>query len=262
MSSQTKSKDGTVIAYDKSGHGPAVVIVGGTLGDRSQQAPVAALLESDFTVFNYDRRDRGESGNTQPYAVEREIEDLEAILDQAGEPAFVYATSGCAVLALHAAAAGPGSKIKKLAIWEPPFIVDDSRPKVRPDYKANLIALLKQGRRGDMAESFLTDAVGMPAEFVSQMRQSPWWPAQEAFAHTLVYDATIMGDYSLPRALIAKVNVPTLVIDGGQSPWLTHAADAVAATLPNAQRRTIEGQPHNVDHNAIAPVLTEYFGGK
>jgi pimeloyl-ACP methyl ester carboxylesterase len=262
MSSQTKSKDGTVIAYDKSGHGPAVVIVGGTLGDRSQQAPVAALLESDFTVFNYDRRDRGESGNTPPYAVEREIEDLEAILDQAGGPCFVYATSGCAVLALHAAAAGPGSKIKKLAIWEPPFIVDNSRPKVRPDYKANLTALLKQGRRGEMAESFFTDAVGMPAEFVSQMRQSPWWPAQEAVAHTLVYDATIMGDYSLPRALIAKVNVPTLVIDGGQSQWLTHAADAVAATLPTAQRRTIEGQPHNVDHNAIAPVLTEYFGGK
>jgi pimeloyl-ACP methyl ester carboxylesterase len=113
-----------------------------------------------------------------------------------------------------------------------------------------------------MAESFLTDAVGMPVEFVSQMRQSPWWPAQEAFAHTLVYDATIMGDYALPRALIARVKVPTLVIDGGQSPWLTHAADAVAATLPNAQRRTIEGQPHNVDHNAIAPVLTEYFGAK
>jgi pimeloyl-ACP methyl ester carboxylesterase len=262
MSSQTKSKDGTVIAYDRSGHGPAVVIVGGILGDRSQQAPVAALLESDFTVFNYDRRDRGESGNTKQYAVEREMEDLEAILDQAGGPAFVYATSGCAVLALHAAAAGHGSKIKKLAIWEPPFVVDNSRPKVRSDYRANLIAMLKEGRRGDMAESFFVDAVGMPKEFVSQMRQSPWWPAQEAVAHTLVNDATIMGDYSLPRAQIAKVKVQTLVIDGGQTPWLTNAADAVAATLPNAQRRTIEGQPHNVDHNAIAPVLTEFFLGK
>lgn len=260
MSNQTKSKDGTVIGYDKSGHGPAVVIVGGVLGDRSQQAPLATLLENDFTVFNYDRRDRGESGNRDPYAVEREIEDLDAILDQAGGSAFVYGTSGCAVLALHAAAAGPSSKIKKLAIWEPPFIVDDSRPKVRPDYKANLSALLKQGRRGDMAESFLVDAVGMPAEFVAQMRQAPWWPAQEAFAHTLVHDATIMGDYSMPRATIARVKVPTLVIDGGTTPWLTHAAEAVAATLPNAKRRTIEGQPHNVDHNAMAPVLTEYFG--
>jgi pimeloyl-ACP methyl ester carboxylesterase len=232
------------------------------MGDRSQQAPLASLLESQFTVFNYDRRGHGESGNTEPYAVEREIEDLDAILDRAGGSACVYGTSGCAVLALHAAAGGPGSRMKKLALWEPPFIVDDTRPNVRADYRQNLSSLLAQGRRGDMVESFFTEAVGMPAEFVAQMRQSPWWPAQEAVAHTLVYDATLMGDYSLPRAKFAKVTVPTLVIDGGQSPWLSHAADAVAATLPHAQRHTIEGQPHNVDHNAIAPILTEFFRGK
>jgi pimeloyl-ACP methyl ester carboxylesterase len=262
MSHQLKSRDGTVIAYEKSGDGPAVVIVGGVMGDRSQQAPLASILESQFTVFNYDRRGHGESGNTEPYAVEREIEDLDAILDRAGGSACVYGTSGCAVLALHAAAGGPVSRMKKLALWEPPFIVDDTRPNVRADYRQNLSSLLAQGRRGDMVESFFTEAVGMPAEFVAQMRQSPWWPAQEAVAHTLVYDATLMGDYSLPRAKFAKVTVPTLVIDGGQSPWLSHAADAVAATLPQAHRRTIEGQPHNVDHNAIAPILTEFFRGK
>jgi pimeloyl-ACP methyl ester carboxylesterase len=259
MSQQVRSKDGTVIAYEKSGHGPAVIIMGGILGDRSQQAPVAALLQSDLMVFNYDRRAHGESGNTEPYAVEREIEDLEAMLAEAGGSACVYGTSGCAVLALHAAAAGLGSKIKKLALWEPPFIVDDSRPRVRPDYRENLSSLLAKGRRGDMVESFFVDAVGMPAGLVSQMRMAPWWAGQEAVAHTLVYDATIMGDYSMPAAKLAKVKVPTLVIDGGQSPWLSHSADATAAALPNAQRRTIEGQPHNVDHNAIAPILAEFF---
>jgi len=140
MSHQVKSKDGTAIAYDKSGQGPAVVIVGGVIGDRSQQAPVAELLAKEFTVFNFDRRAHGESQDTPPYAVEREIEDIDAVIQAAGGSAFVYGTSGPGVLALHAAAAGLGSKIKKLAIWEPPFIVDGSRPKVRSDYKAHLRA--------------------------------------------------------------------------------------------------------------------------
>lgn len=259
MPQQVKSKDGTVIAYDKSGHGPAVVIVGGVIGDRSQQAPVAELLANDFTVFNFDRRAHGESGHTEPYAVEREIEDIDAVLREAGGSAFVYGTSGPGVLALHAAAAAPGARMKKLAVWEPPFIVDNSRSKVSRDYKAELTSLLSQGRRGDMVELFFTEAVGMPPQFVAQMRQAPWWSAQEALAHTTVYDATIMGDYSLPRTLIARINVPTLVIDGGQMPWLSNSANAVAAALPNGQRRTLAGQQHNVDPAAIAPALVEFF---
>jgi pimeloyl-ACP methyl ester carboxylesterase len=259
MSHQVKSKDGTVIAYEKSGHGPAVVIVGGVLGDRSQQAPVAELLAKDFTVLNFDRRGHGESEDKEPYAVEREVEDIDALLKEAGGSAFVYGTSGPGVLALHAAAGVPGSKIKKLAIWEPPFIVDDSRPKVRSDYKAHLTSLLKEGRRGDMVELFFTDAIGMPAEFVAQMRMAPWWSAQEALAHTTIYDATIMGDYSLPRAVIAGVQVPTLVLDGGQMPWLSNSANAVASALPNGRRRTLAGQQHNVDPAAIAPALVEFF---
>jgi pimeloyl-ACP methyl ester carboxylesterase len=235
------------------------VIVGGVVGDRSQQAPVAQLLATDFTVFNFDRRGHGESEDAKAYAVKREIEDIDAVLRQAGGTAFVYGTSGLAVLALHAAAGGLGDKIKKLALWEPPFIVDDSRPKVRADYEAQLTSLLSQGRRGDMIELFFTEAVGMPAEFVSQMRQSPWWPAQEALAHTTIYNAAIMGDFSLPRAEIARVQVPTLVLDGGQSLWLTRSADAVAAALPNARRRTLAGQPHNVDPAVIAPALAEFF---
>jgi pimeloyl-ACP methyl ester carboxylesterase len=259
--SQVLSKDGTVIAFEKLGQGPAVIVVGGQLGDRSQQAPLAALLSSHFTVYNYDRRGHGESGFTAPYAVEREIEDLEALINEAGGSALVYGTSGCAVLALEAAAWGLSPKIKKLALWEPPYILDDSRPPVPQDYKEQLTSLLSQGRRGDMVELFMTAAVGMPGAIVAQMRQAPWWPAQEALAHTLIYDATLMGDFSLPYAKVASVTVPTLVIDGGQTPWLSHAAQAVASALPHAQRRTLSGQPHNVDPEAIAPVLVEFFKG-
>jgi len=259
--SQVLSKDGTVIAFEKLGQGPAVIVVGGQLGDRSQQAPLAALLSSHFTVYNYDRRGHGESGFTAPYAVEREIEDLEALINEAGGSALVYGTSGCAVLALEAAAWGLVPKTKKLALWEPPYILDDSRPPVPQDYQEQLTSLLSQGRRGDMVELFMTAAVGMPGAIVAQMRQAPWWPAQEALAHTLIYDAALMGDFSLPYARVASVTVPTLVIDGGQTPWLSHAAQAVASALPNSQRRTLSGQPHNVEASAIAPVLVEFFKG-
>ncbi|HEV8192555.1 MAG TPA: alpha/beta hydrolase, partial [Ktedonobacterales bacterium] len=188
-----------------------------------------------------------------------EFEDLDAVINKAGGSAFVYATSGPGVLALNAAAAGLAPKIKKLAVWEPPFIVDDSRPPVPPDYKEQLVSLLSQGRRGDMVELFFVQAVGMPAEFVAQMRQAPFWAAQEALVHTTIYNATIMGDFSLPAARLAAVTTPTLVIDGGQTPWLSHAAQAAARALPHAQRRTISGQPHNVDPAAMAPVLVEFF---
>ena len=253
------SKDGTTIAFEKSGRGPAVVLVGGTLGDRSQQAPLAALLADQFTVFNYDRRAHGQSGDTPPYAVEREIEDLEAMIDEAGGSAFVYGTSGCAVLALEAAAYGVAPKMKKLAMWEPPYIVDDSRPPAPHDYQEQLIELLAAGRRGDMLELFFTKAVGLPVEFVAQMRQAPFWSFQEALAHTLVNNAMIMGDFSIPAERIATVTIPILVMDGGETPWLSHAAQAVADILPNAERHTLKGQPHNVAPEAIAPALIEFF---
>src|SRR5262249_35158186 len=221
------------------------------------QAPLAALLAEHFSVFNYDRRGRGESGFTPPYTVAREIEDLAAVIKEAGGSAFVYGTSGCAVLALEAAAAGVA--MRKLALWEPPYIIAGSRPPVPKDYKAQLTKLLSSARLGDMVELFMVKAVGMPGEFVSQMRNAPFWSAQEAFAHTLVYEADIMGDFSLPAPKLASVTVPTLVIDGGETPWLSQTAQAVADALPHAQRRTLKGQPHNVDASAIAPVLEEFF---
>jgi pimeloyl-ACP methyl ester carboxylesterase len=253
------SKDGTRIAYEQSGQGPALVIVGGVLGDHHQQAGLAQLLASHFTVYNIDRRGHGESGFTEPYAVEREIEDIDALITEAGGSAFVYGTSGPGVLSMYAAAAGLSPKMKKLAVWEPPYILEGTRPPVPQDYMEQLAQMLREGRRGDMIELFLTKAVGMPAEFVAPMRQSPFWAAQEAFAPTLVYDATLMGDFSLPKERIAKATVETLVIDGGTVPWMSQAAQAVADTLPHAQRYTIAGQPHNVADEAMAPVLIEYF---
>jgi len=258
---QVTSKDGTAIAYDLIGQGPAVVIVGGILGDRSQQAPLAQLLASHFTVYNFDRRGRGESGDTPPYAVEREVEDIAAILDAASGSAFVYGTSGCAVLCIEAAARGLSPRMKKLALWEPPYIVDNSRPPVPQDYLEQLSKMLREGRRGDMIELFFTKAVGMPTEFVAAMRQSPFWAAQEAFAPMLINYATLMGDgdFKLPKERIAKATVETLIIDGGTMPWVSHSAEVVAETLPNARRHTIAGQPHNVADEAMAPVLIEYF---
>jgi pimeloyl-ACP methyl ester carboxylesterase len=258
---QVTSKDGTTIAYDRIGQGPEVVNVGGILGDRSQQADLAQLLASHFTVYNFDRRGRGESADTPPYAVEREVEDIAAMLDAAGGSAFVYGTSGCAALCLEAAARGLSPNMKKLALWEPPYIVDDSRPPVPQDYLEQLRTMLREGRRGDMIELFFTQAVGLPAEFVAPMRQSPFWAAQEAFAPTLVDEAILMGNgsFKLPTERIARVTAPTLVLDGGTTPWLSHAADAVADALPNPQRRTLAGQPHNVDAQAMAPVLVEFF---
>ena len=255
------SKDGTRIAYEQSGQGPALVIVCGVLGDHHQHAGLAQLLASHFTVYNIDRRGHGESGFTEPYAVEREIEDIDALITEAGGSAFVYGSSGTGVLSMYAAASGLSPKMKKLAVWEPPYILEGTRSPVPQDYLEQLTQMLREGRRGDMIELFLTKAVGMPAEFVAPMRQSPFWAAQEAFAPTLVYDATLMGngDFKLPKERLAKVTAPTLVIDGGMVSWLSLAADAVAHVLPNAERYTIAGQPHNVADEAMAPVLIEYF---
>ena len=257
------SKDSTAIAFDQLGQGPAIILVGGAFTDRSQPTLVqlAALLAPHFTVFNYDRRGRGESSDTAPYAVEREVEDLEALIIEAGGSAFVCGFSSGAALALEAAARGLA--ITKLALYEPPFIVDDSRPPLPQDFATQLSELVSSGRRGDAAELFMTKAAEAPVEVVAQMRHAPFWPGVEAVAHTLIYDTTIMGDNNaLPTERIASVGIPTLVIDGGASPaWMRNAAQAVADILPDAQRRTLEGQTHDVAPAALAPVMEEFFAG-
>jgi pimeloyl-ACP methyl ester carboxylesterase len=251
------SSDGTTIAFDRLGDGPPIILVGGGSVDRSANAPLAALLASHFTVINYDRRGRGDSGDTPPYAVEREVEDIGALIDEAGGSAFVYGTSSGGVLALEAAASGLA--ITKLALWEPPFVLDESsRPPA--DTARTYTELVSAGRRGDAVEFFMSKVVGLPPEFVVHARTQPFWQAQEALAHTLAYDATIMGDYSLPTERAAAVTVPTLVIAGKESfPFMRETARALANTIPDGQHRTLEGQEHNVDPAVLAPVLVEFF---
>ena len=257
------SKDGTAIAFDQSGTGPAIILVGGAFTDRSQPilTQLAESLSPQFTVINYDRRGRGDSGDTAPYGVEREIEDLEALIKEAGGSAFVCGFSSGAALALEAAASGLA--MKKLALYEPPFRIAGSSRPLPQDFAKHLSELISSGRRGDAAEYFMTQAAEVPTEFVAQMRNEPFWPTVEAVAHTLIYDTTIMGnDGSLPIERLTVITVPALVIDGGASPaWMREAARAVAEVMPHAQRRTLEGQTHQVSPQVLAPVLMEFFKG-
>lgn len=263
---RTRSKDGTQIAFDRVGQGrSAVVLVGGALSDRKAAGTVAAMLAPYYSVFTYDRRGRGDSGDTQPYAVEREIEDIAALIGEAGGSAFAMGGSSGAVLALKAAAAGVG--ISKLAMYEPPFILDSSRTPLPPTYTADLAEMASAGRRGDAVEYFMIHGVGVPREAVAQMRQSPMWSGLEGMAHTLPYDGMVMGDtmFGGPAALDrwSSMSVPTLVMDGGASPpWLRNAARMLSEVLPNSQYLTLEGQTHAVAPEALVPVLEEFFAGR
>ena len=231
------SKDGTNLAIERSGSGPPVVLVCGGSVDRTSNAPLAAALSEGFAVYNYDRRGRCDSGYTPPYAVEREVEDIEAVIADAGGSAFLYGSSSGAALALEAAAAG--LPVMRLALWEPPF-VPEGGPRPPADTAKTFADLVASGRRGDAVEFFISEVVGMPAEFVTQARSSPWWPAQEALAHTLAYDATIMSDYWLPTERAASVKVPTIVLAGGASfPWIIDSAKQLAEAIPDAQARIL-----------------------
>jgi len=253
-----RSSDGTVIAFERSGNGPPVVLVGGALSTRAGGAPLATELAPHFTVICYDRRGRGDSGDTPPYAVEREIEDLAALIDAAGGSAYVFGMSSGGGLSLLAAA--NGHPITRLAVFESPYAVDASRPPVPSDYRTRLDTLLAEGRRGDAVELFLTEAVGVPPDLVAQMRQAPMWSGMEAVAHTLPYDHAVMGDSAIPTARFASITIPTLVMDGGASPaWIRDAAQELADTIPNARHLTLENQTHSVAPDAIAPVLVEFF---
>ena len=256
------SNDGTTIAFDQSGAGPAVILVGGALSDRAGAAQVAALLAQHYTAINFDRRGRGDSGDTQPYTVEREVEDIAALINAVGGSACVFGGSSGAALALEAA--NRGLPITKLALYEPPFIVDDARKPIPEGYVAHLGELATSGRRGEAVEYFLANAVEVPSEALAQMRQAPMWPAMEARAHTLAYNGAIMEGNMAGRPFSpgqwAAVTIPTLVMDGGDSPlWMHHAAQAVADILPNARRITLAGQTHAVNPNLLVPVLVKFF---
>ena len=258
----TLSRDGTRIAYDKIGSGPALIIVAGAFQGRMAMSPFAEPLSKRFTVYNYDRRGRGESGDTQPYAITREIEDLDAVIQEAGGSAFVFGGSSGGVLTLDAAT--HSLHIAKLAVYEPPFVVDDSREPVARDMVDQLKTMIAAGRRGDAAETFMTKGSLMPVEMVVGMRTQPFWSEVESVAHTLVYDAMIMNGTMrgtpLPVDRWSPVSIPTLVIYGGDGPaWSRRAAESLIALLSHAEGKALEGQFHTLTPKALTPVLEKFF---
>lgn len=251
-----ESKDGTVIAFDQLGAGPPIIVVAGASCDRAIDAPIAEALAQSFTVLNYDRRGRGDSGDTLPYAVAREVEDIQALLGAAGGTASVLGLSSGAALAAEAAASG--LPIDSLIMWEPPFSVDSDGPRRAMEYSDRLAELLADDRRGDALAHFMK-LVGIPDEMIAGIRQSPYWQAGLSLAHTLAYDDAIMGDSTIPAGRFGEIGASTLVLAGSESPaFLRQAAAKTAEAIPGAQVDVLEGQDHNVAGEAIAPVVAEF----
>jgi pimeloyl-ACP methyl ester carboxylesterase len=254
-----RSADGTGIAIDRYGEGPPLVLVLGAFADRSTPSALAAMLAPAFTVFSYDRRGRGSSGDTAPYAVEREIEDLDAVVGVAGGSAFVYGHSSGAVLALEAAARG--LPFTKMVVYEPPYIVEGTR--ARPSGLARRVTgLIASGRRSEAAELFLVEGPGVPSEVLTKMKAAPTWSQFEAIAHTLPYDLAVCADQVVPADRLATIEVPTLALSGGDSPqWARAAVEAVVQAIPGCEHRVLDGQTHGVADDVLAPVLGSFLLG-
>jgi alpha-beta hydrolase superfamily lysophospholipase len=253
------SGDGTTIAYERTGSGPPLVLVDGAMCHRAAgpMRPLAALLRDTFTVYTYDRRGRGESADTPPYAVAREIEDLRAVVARAGGEAYVYAISSGAALAMASAAARSG--IARLALYEPPFMAEVGDGTRAKEYTGRLNELLAAGRDGDAVALFMAH-VGVPEAVIAGIRAQPGWAALEAIAPTLAYDDEVLGDGSVPRGPASTIAVPALVLAGGASPGgLRRAAEATADALAAGEFRILDGQTHDVAPGALAPVLAEFF---
>jgi pimeloyl-ACP methyl ester carboxylesterase len=254
------STDGTKIAYDAQGEGPAVILVDGALSTRQGKQDLAKLLAPRFTVYGYDRRGRVDSGDTRPYAVAREIEDLETLIDEAGGSACLYGHSSGGCLALEAAAR-LGGNVRKLAMYEPPYNDDPAVAKPWATYIARLTEALADDRRGDAVALFMS-YVGMPDEQIAGMRQAPFWAGLEAIAPTLAYDHTgILGpDLAVPAARAARIPTPALAITGDAgAPFMRVTAETLSKAMPQAELRVLGGQTHEVSAAVLAPVLAEFF---
>ena len=253
-----QSHDGTTIAFDQLGAGAPLVLVSGASCDRAIDARLAMTLAEHFTVLNYDRRGRGDSTDTLPFAVQREVEDIDALLAAAGGSATLVGLSSGAALAAEAALAGLA--IDALVMWEPPFRVDAEGLQQAKEYTDDLTALLAEGRRGDALARFMR-VVGLPEEMISGMRQSPYWATGESLAPTLAYDNAAMGDSSVPTARYRDINTPTLVLAGSASPaWLREAAVRTANAIPGARHDSLEGQTHDVAPDALTRAVVGFVG--
>ena len=262
-----RSRDGSRIAYDRYGSGPAVILVGGALGYRKfkKMEELARLLAERCAVLNYDRRGRGDSSEVKPFALEREVEDIEALIEAEGGSASLWGWSSGGALALHAATARIG--VERLSVYEVPFIVT---PESRPtrDYGERLDRLVAAGDRSGAVRHFMRDAMGIPAPFVALMRLMPMWKGLKATAHTLPYDWAALGEHRMYGAPLdpeefASVTMPSLVVHGGKSPaLLREGSRALAKVLPNAVLRELPGVSHNLKMDVLAPVLAEFFTGE
>lgn len=262
------SKDGSRIAYDRLGSGPTVILVGGALGYRKfkKMEELAKLLSDRVTVINYDRRGRGDSTEVMPFALEREIEDIQALIEAEGGSASLWGWSSGGALALRAA--GAGLPVERVSVYEVPFMVTPDAKRPTPDYGQRLDQLVAVGDRDGAVRHFMRNAVGVPAPFVALMRLTPMWKGLRATAHTLPYDWAALGKHTMYGAPLnpeewGTVTVPTLVAHGAKSPdVLQEGSRALAEVLPNAELRKLEGVSHNVKMNRLAPVLTEFFAGE
>jgi pimeloyl-ACP methyl ester carboxylesterase len=257
---RVNSKDGTTIAYERSGSGPALILVDGALCSRAfgPSPKLAPLLAQHFTVYAYDRRGRGQSGDTQPYSPAREVEDIAALVEAAGGSAFLLGLSSGGALVLEAAASG--LPVTRLVAYEPPY-VDDSGQRGGAAHEGQLTQLLAEGNRGGAVKYFMKDMVGLPAPVVVMMRLMPWiWRKLEAVAHTLPYDAAVMTAFRIPRARFASIRVPSLVMNGAKTDRrLQEAVQTIVEAIPAAHHRELPGQTHNVKPDVLTPAVVEFF---
>jgi pimeloyl-ACP methyl ester carboxylesterase len=255
------SADGTRIAFDHSGAGPAVIVVGGAFNDRTTVAGLAQELSPDFTAIAYDRRGRGDSGDAGNYSVQREIEDIAALIEHAGGSASLVGHSSGAILSLLAAAE---LTVDKVVVYEPPFITDDTRPRPGADIADRVQALVDADRRDDAAMLFFTEGVNVPAEILDRMRNHENWAWFSGLAHTLPYDLAICGPgNALPTDSLAKITAPTLVICGGASlEWVRTSGRAAAGLVHGGRYLTLEGQDHGSvlqQPGTLAPTVREFL---
>lgn len=258
--STVHSTDGTPIAYDTSGSGPALIVVDGALCSRAfgPSAKLAPLLARAFTVVTYDRRGRGASGDTRPYAPAREVEDIAALIGAAGGSAALLGLSSGAALALEAAAAG--LPVTGVVAYEPPY-VDDSGARGGDRYETQLSDRIARGDRAGAVTYFMKDMVQVPPPIVVMMRLMPWiWGKLKAVAHTLPYDAAVMTAFRIPRERFASIAVPVVVMNGTKTDArLQDAARAIATVIPRARHHQLAGQTHNVKPEVLAPAAIDFL---
>lgn len=258
VSQTVTSADGTPISFERSGTGPAVVVIGGGLNNKAMFGTLAELMSERYTVFNYDRRGRGESGDGPAYAVDREVEDLEAVMGAAGETCSVFANCTGGMIAVLAAARGV--PMRKLALYEPPYGVDGNRPAYPSDFLDRLRGLAAADRREDAVALFL-NSVGFPEEAIAKFKMHEIWPTFEAMAPTVVYDSVISDAHgTVPFELLPAITVPTLVIDGGDSPaWVREACERLAGGIPRGRHTRVPGESHLFNQVSGAPILIGFF---